>query len=152
MASVYKKGGKGNRHGYYYAAWTDADGRRQTRCTKTTDRDAAQQFANKLESGAMLRREGIIDATTERFAIEGRRPVEELLGEFEAKMQTASRSNRHVADTLRMIREAVAFAVWKTVGSINAEGAARFAEKLRTEPRPPAVKRRDRAARTVASY
>ena len=111
MASVYKKGGKGNRHGYYYAAWTDADGRRRTRCTKTTDRDAAQQFANKLESGAMLRREGIIDATTERFSIEGRRPVEELLGEFEAKMRTASRSDRHVVDTLRMIREAVAFAV-----------------------------------------
>lgn len=37
-------------------------------------------------------------------------------------------------------------AAWKTVGSINAAGAARFAEKLRMEPRHPADKRRDRAA------
>ncbi len=90
----------------------------------------AQQFANKLESGAMLRREGIIDATTERFAIEGRRTVEEVLGEFEAKMRAASRIDRHVADTLHMVRESAVFAAWKTVGGITADGAVRFAEKL----------------------
>jgi hypothetical protein len=95
-----------------------------------TDRDAEQQFANKLESGAMLRREGIIDATTERFAIEGRRLIKELLSEFEAKMRAASRSDRLVADTLRMVRESAVFAAWKTVGGVTADGAVRFAEKL----------------------
>ena len=78
----------------------------------------------------MLRCEGIIDATTERFVTEGRRSVEDLLSEFEAKMRAASRSDRHVADTLRMVREAAAFAALKTIGGIAADGAVRFAEKL----------------------
>jgi hypothetical protein len=79
MASIFKRGGKKNRNGYYYVQWYDANGMRRTRCAKTNDRDAAQQFANQLEAKAMMRREGIIDSTAERLSIERRRPIEDAL-------------------------------------------------------------------------
>jgi integrase len=143
MATVFKRGGKSNRGGWYYVAWYDVNGKRRTRCAKTTDRDAAQQLANKLEAQAMMRREGIIDATAERLSIEGRRPIEDALQDFEAKMMAAQRSAKHIGDTLRFIREATAFSKWETVGAIEADGAARYAQNLQES---------GRSARTVQSH
>jgi hypothetical protein len=54
MASVYRKGNK--RGTYWYAAWRDHNGKRHTRCTKTTDKSAAERIAAKYEADAALRR------------------------------------------------------------------------------------------------
>ena len=34
MATAFKRGGKSNRHGYYYVAWRDHNGKRRTKCSK----------------------------------------------------------------------------------------------------------------------
>ena len=64
MASVFKRGGKGN----YVIQFYDWDGVRKERSTRTTDKRAAEQLAAKLEADAMLRRNGIIDPREEQFA------------------------------------------------------------------------------------
>ncbi len=83
MASVYKRGGKGKR-GYWYAAWHDQDGKRHWKCTKTTDKSAAERIAAKFEADAALRRDGVIDSTAERFSLEGRRPIAEQIADYKA--------------------------------------------------------------------
>ena len=45
MASVFKRGGRDNRNGCWYAAWNDFNGKRRTRCTKTTDKATAMRLA-----------------------------------------------------------------------------------------------------------
>jgi hypothetical protein len=55
MASAFKRGGKGNRHGYYYIAWKDHNGKRRTKCSGTSDKAAAERIGAKLEADAALR-------------------------------------------------------------------------------------------------
>ena len=63
MATVYKRGGKANRGGYWYIGWWDYTGRRQTKCSRTTDKATAERIAAKYEADAAARRSGAIDAT-----------------------------------------------------------------------------------------
>jgi hypothetical protein len=46
MATVFKRGGKGNRDGYWYIQWwdwTSKGKRRRTKCTRTTDKATAER-------------------------------------------------------------------------------------------------------------
>ena len=63
-------------------AWHDHTGKRKRKGTRIPDKAAAQQLANKLESGAQQRRQGLIDPTLERFAREARRPLAEHVADF----------------------------------------------------------------------
>lgn len=77
MATVFKRGGKKNRDGYYYVAWRDHNGKRRTRCTKTTDKAAAERIAKKLETDAALRRDREIDPALDAISQQAHRPVME---------------------------------------------------------------------------
>src|SRR4051794_36262257 len=103
MASVYKRGGTKNRGAYWYAAWTDHTGKRHTKCTKTTDKAAAERIANKLEADAALRREGVIDSTLEAIGQQSRRTIESQLVEYEAKMRASKVTDVHIGETLKKI-------------------------------------------------
>ena len=70
MATVFKRGGKGNRGGSYYIAYRSYDGKRKTKCARTTDKATAERIAAKLDSEAALRREGVVDADLETYAKE----------------------------------------------------------------------------------
>ena len=61
MASVFKRGGKRNRGGYYYASWYDENGRRRAQCTRTTDKALAERVARNYEDKAVQRRTGLIN-------------------------------------------------------------------------------------------
>ena len=50
MATVFKRGGKGNRGGNYYIQWYDHTGKRRSKSAKTTDMATAQRIASKLEA------------------------------------------------------------------------------------------------------
>ena len=103
MASVFKRGGK-RAKGNYYAAWFDHNGKRQTKCTRTTDKATAERIAKKYEADAALRRDGVIDPTLDAISKESQRTVESHLEDYEAKLQAASRTDRYIQDTLRYIR------------------------------------------------
>jgi integrase len=131
MATVFKRGGKGNRGGSWYVQWYNHAGKRHSKCAKTTDRAAAERIAAKYEADAALRREGVVDVQLESIADQSRRSVESHLADFEAKMRAADCSRYHVHSTLKYIREICAGAAWKTVAEISADGVNRHASALK---------------------
>ena len=96
MASVFKRGGKSNRGGYWYVSWFDHLGNRRTKCSKTTDKAAAERIAARYESGAALRREGVIDPAEDRYGEQGRRPISEHLTEFKATLTARNNAEDYV--------------------------------------------------------
>jgi integrase len=143
MATVYKRGGKGNRGGRYYIAYFDHNGQRHSRSARTTDRAAAERIAAKLESDAALRREGVIDAHLEGVARESRRPLESHLDDYKAKLSASHRAPRHIKNTEGYIRAFADAGEFKIAVDITADAVNRYARKLRHE---------DLAPRTVHAY
>jgi integrase len=132
MASVFKRGGKANRGGAWYAAWKGSDGKRKTKCTGTTDKSAAERIAAKFEAEAALRREGVIDAQLEGVADQARRSIESHLADYEAKLAATSKGGYHVHSTLKAIRDCCEAAGFRIAADIAADGVNHFAAKLRT--------------------
>ena len=116
---------------FYTVEWFDWEGKRHRKGTRSPDKDAAQQLANRLETAAMQRREGLIDVDQERFAQESRRPLSEHLADYEAKLRTAGRDERYVADTLAMVRAVLRDCSLTKAGAITADAVNRFAAGLK---------------------
>ncbi len=142
MASVFKRGGK-KAKGYWYAAWYDHTGKRQTKCTRTTDKATAERIANKHESDAALRRDGVIDPTLDAISRESQRTIESHLADYEAKLRVANRTDKHVTCTVQFVRWIAEHAGFRTAADINADGVNRYVGKLRAE---------GRSARTIQSH
>jgi integrase len=131
MASVFKRGGKNNRNGYWYISWVDHEGKRHTKCSKTTDKAAAERVGAKLEADATLRREGVIDTQLEAIADHGRRLIESHLNDYEAMHRAAGNDDKHVKSTITDIRKVCAHAKFKLAQDINADGTNHFAKHLK---------------------
>ena len=130
MTSVYKRGGKANRTGCYYMSWHDHRGRRHSKSSKTTDKAAAERIAAKLEADAALRRDGVIDAAMEQITQQSQRTIESHLGDYEAKITAAGRTEGHVNRAIRMIRTIAERAGFDTIGDITADGVNVYAGDL----------------------
>ena len=130
MASVFKRGGKGNRHGYWYVAWIDCTGKRCSKCARTTDKATAERIGARLEDDAAKRREGLIDPELEAFVREARRPLTELLAEYKAKLQAGGRTPKHVKYAVEFVKSIAQFATFTTAGEFTAEGVNRYARHL----------------------
>ena len=85
MATIYKRGGKGNRGGRYYISYFDHKGKRQSHSARTTDKATAERIAAKLEADAALRRDGVVDPNSMRSA-NSPAAVESHVKDYEAKM------------------------------------------------------------------
>ena len=103
MASVFKRGGKGNRGGAYQISWVDHTGKRSTKSSRTTDKAAAERIVGKLEADAALRREGVIDPTLAAISKESQRTVESHLADFRANLKSRQNTPKHVRMTCRHI-------------------------------------------------
>lgn len=142
MATVFKRGGK-KAKGYWYASWYDHNGKRRTRCTRTTDKATAERIAKKHEADAALRRDGVIDPTLDAISQESKRSIESHLADYESKLRAAGRTDDHVKRTTQFIRGIADYAEFKIASDIRADGVNRYAGKLRDE---------GRAARTVQAH
>lgn len=131
MASVFKRGGKSNRHGTYQIAWFDHKGERKHLSTRTTDKATAEHIAAKLEADAALRREGIIDPTMEAIGQASQRTIDSHLADYEAKMHAAHRTGDHIRRTVGYIREICRWAGFHKAADISTDGVNRFAAKLK---------------------
>jgi len=100
MASVFKRGGKGNRGGYWYVSWFDHTGKRRSKCARTTDKATAERIGAKLETEAAKRREGLIDPQLEGYVREAKRPLAELVTEYKAKLVANGRTERYIAEAV----------------------------------------------------
>ncbi len=92
MATVFKRNGKGN----WLIQWFDHEGVRREKSSRTTDKRSAERLAAKLESDAMLRKEGVVDASADRLAGHHARPLLEHLGEYLDELRHRGCHPRHV--------------------------------------------------------
>ena len=76
--SLFKRKGGGP----WIASWYDHNGKRRERSTGTTDKAAGLRIVGKYVADAALRRSGVIDATKDRFAVEGRKPLAEHVRDY----------------------------------------------------------------------
>ena len=142
MASVFKRGGKKTK-GYYYASWSDHNGKRQTKCTRTTDKATAERIANKHETDAALRRDGVIDPALDAIGKESQRTIEAHLIDYESKLRAANRSDQYIQEMARCIREIAKAGEFENAAAINADAVTKFAGKL---------KDKGRSSRTIQAY
>ncbi len=139
MASVYKRGGKANRNGKWKIAYFDENGKR--RCvTGCRDRAATDALARKLEADVLLRKRGIVDAKAEKLVESRTRPIEEHISDFEAVLNAKGNTAKHIAGTLKHIRDAVEDCGFRTVGDFDSSALSRHVKHL---------KERELSARTV---
>jgi len=140
MASIFRRGGK--RTGCWQIQWFDDTGKRRSKNSKTTDKSAAQRIANKLESDAALRRDGVIDAALDWIGKESQRTIDSHLADFEAKLRTGKRDAEHVRSTISYIRTIAKSAGFSSAADIQADGVNHFANDLGER----------RSSRTVEAY
>ncbi len=88
----------------YTIQYFDHNGKRRKKTTRCPDRDAVERLANALETGAMNRREGLIDPAQERLAQQARRPLAEHLTDFERFLTDKGNTSKHVSMTCRQVR------------------------------------------------
>lgn len=140
MATVYKRGGKRNRGGWYCFSYQDHDGKRITKSARTTDRAAAARIAARLEADAALRRGGLIDPALDAICEESRRSIDSHLADYEAKMKAGNRKPKHVTTTIGYIRQIGNTSTWATAGDISADDVNHYAGTM---------KEQNRSARTI---
>ena len=93
--------------GPWIASWYDHDGRRRERSTKTTDKAAAERILAKLVADTALRREGVVDASRDRFATEARRPLAEHAAAYIDHCRHVGHAPRHVAQKERHLQRLI---------------------------------------------
>jgi len=115
----------------YVIQYFDENGERRKESVRCGDADTARQVAAEREKAVLLRKKGIIDPAQERTAEEGRRPLAVHLADYEAKLRTAGRDGRYVADTMAMLRAALRDGSATMTGEISADAVNRFAAGLK---------------------
>ena len=143
MATIFKRGGKGQRGGRYYISYFDHRGKRQTRSARTTDKATAERIAAKLEADAALRRDGVVDPELDAICEQSRRSVESHVKDYEAKMRAANRASLHISTTVGYIRAICRDRKFEKVADITSDGVHQYAGSLKDQ---------GRSTRTVQAY
>jgi integrase len=99
MASIFKRGGKGPWRIKYF----DSAGRRCEHSTKTTDKRLAESIAARLTDKVVLRREGIIDPSSDGYSEANARPIGEHLSAYLAHLEAGKRNERTIIDAQRLL-------------------------------------------------
>jgi len=120
MASVFKRGGKGNRGGKWYAAWIDESGKPKVKSAKTTDKAAAQLFADKRETEALKRREGFVSVSDDRYVAEGRKPIDAHLTDFGKTLSAEGNDGEYVTQAEARARKVAVLCNAKTIADLTA--------------------------------
>ncbi len=130
QGSLFKR----DEQGPWIASWIDHRGKRRERSTKTTDKAAAERILNKIIADEALRKEGVVDASTDRYAASMRRPLAEHLADWERDLLAKGRSGKHVTlvykratALLEMIKaqtmsDITASAIQAALGRLHEEG------------------------------
>ncbi len=116
---------------HYLIQYYDETGERREVNSRTPDRDAAEQLASRLETEAMLRQRGIVDATQERFAAQGKRPLAEHLDEFKQHLAAKGRTANHVESTGRHVKAICADSGAEQIGDLTGTAVQRAIGNLR---------------------
>jgi integrase len=117
--------------GNYLIAFFGADGKRRTENSGTPDRATAERIAGQLENEAALKKAGIVNATQERFATEGRRPLAEHVCDFERFLTDKGNTAKHVRMTCQHIRWLLEASQSQAIPDLTGPAILRAVGKLR---------------------
>jgi len=82
--------------GPWIARWYDHEGKRRQRSTKTSDRKAAERVLQKTIADAALRREGVVDDASARYATHGRAHLSVHIAAWVAALRAKGVTPKHV--------------------------------------------------------
>ena len=126
MASVFKRGrDKGKRGAAWHFEYIDEKGKPRMR-KGFTDKGLTQQLANKTESDAKLRRDGLIDIEQEGINQRKRSSIEQHLLAFEKGQTSKKNTEKHVKLTMTRVRLIVDGCEWKVLGDMTADEVEDF--------------------------
>jgi len=118
--------------GPWYASWYNGEGKRKERSTRTTSRADAERIMRKWVERAALEREGLVkpEGGTEldRHAAA---TIASHLDAFDNAKRSEGRTDRHIAETRKMIEEAAEGCGWKALGDIAPDALERHIGRKR---------------------
>jgi integrase len=109
----------------WYASWPGADGRRRT-AKGSTDREATQAMAERMERAAARQRQGIAGPDAARQAA----PLSEMIEEYLAELAALGRSQKHRYNMRLRLTRTAAEAGWPTLAAVRPDGMARWMVRL----------------------
>lgn len=127
--SIFKRGGRGS----WIAVYTDADGRRRERSTRTTDKGAAERILSKLVADAALRRDGVIDARQDRFIAESRKPLAHHVAEYLDHCRHAGHAEKAIDNKQRHLGRLVESLDDGQLADLTADALERYLRRLRDD-------------------
>ncbi len=127
--SLYKRGGRGP----WIATWFDHDGKRRERSTRTTDKAAAERILSKHVADAALRRDGVIDASRDRFAMEGRRSLGEVVDAYIGHCRHAGHSSHYVRQKDEHLRRMMESARVTRLSELTADALERHLARMKDD-------------------
>jgi integrase len=146
MATLFKRRTRGGKLGAnWWATWRDHRGKVCTRSTGTSNEEAAKVLATNWETEDALSRHGHRDPVD-------RRPIEQHLMSYEAKLKAADNTADYVADTLRMIRLVCDDAGVSVAADIRVENVERFISKMMSKPRGGSARNRQKHLKAIRGF
>jgi integrase len=142
MGTLFRRARAGAKSNWI-AEFTDHNGERKQKSTRTSDKKTAAQILAHWETEAAKRTSGLIDPRMERFAMQATKPITEHAKQFLASLKSAGRSEVHVDRTEKRLELIIEHQKWSRITDITPEGVDAFAESLR---------KIDRSNQTVAHY
>ncbi len=137
MASTRRGNGRGSlfkRAGndHWTASWFDPDGKRKERSTRTSSKSDAERIMTKWVEREELVRAGLEKpeggTALDRHAAAS---LKSHINAFETAKRASGVSDRHLSETIRIIREVGESCDWKTLGQVEAEGLERYVSRKR---------------------
>ncbi|WP_436715081.1 site-specific integrase [Roseiconus lacunae] len=117
----------------WQAAFKDARGKRQRRSTKTSDKAAALRIAEKWETDARKRREGVIDTSDENLAKHAATDFESHVNAFIQFRATKGGTEDHRERMRKHIEEFRVAGGWKKITDIDADDVAKHVKTLKDQ-------------------
>lgn len=130
MASIFKRGGKKNRHGRYRIEYFDEFGRRRNVSAKTSDFDAARQIADKLEADVALKRRGVITPEEGKLAGLNRKPLADHVAEYLAHCHRQRQDDTHVGNKEAQLKKLLENTGAKVISELGRETVQRHLNAL----------------------
>jgi len=130
MATIFKRGGKGP----WIIQWYDHKGDRREMSSRGTDKRRAEQLAQKLESDKLLRKTGIIDASTDGYIEHRKMSVGDHLTEYLADLSHTGCNPRHTQTVTCQLNRMIDDISAKHLGDLDAVKVQRHLRALKLRP------------------
>jgi len=124
--SLYKRKGRGP----WIATWYDHDGKRREHSTRTTDKATAERILTKFVSDVALRRDGVVDARKDRYAIEGRKPLDVHVADYIAHCRHIGHAKRSVDQKARHLQRLQEVTGVTRLADLTADALERYMRTL----------------------